>query len=172
MFPLGIKYNAFVEMKIGSWVKKTVPCGVNSKGQWTGPLTTPQLPTAQIEKEGVELKILSKGSLGSSDVLIGRAIVPMTSLLKSPSVWVDINGQLSLDNKFTGKYSISGMFLPPDSSVVLDVDNGDEDVPPIKAMEVPVEKASVKALAVEAPVAAAKPGEFLSLHFYSPFCSS
>ena len=118
---LGIKSNAYIEMKIGSWVKKSGISSINSKGVWNGPYSTPQLPTPQIEKEGIKMKIMSSSLLGGgSDAVIAQSTIPLAQLLSQPNEWVDINGQLTQDNKYSGKYSVSGMFLSPDSSVPLD----------------------------------------------------
>ena len=125
---LGIKSNAYIEMKLGSWIKKSGISSVNTKGIWKGPFTTPQLPISQIEKEGIKMKIMSSGSLGGSDTVIAQSTIFLTQLLSQPNEWIDITGQLALDNKYSGKFSACGMFLSPDSSVPLDRNNVDEEI--------------------------------------------
>ena len=126
---LGIKGKAYVEMKIGTWVKSSSVSSVNSRGQWAGPITTPELLTTQIEKDGIKMKIISKSTLGGTDTLIGQTTLSLAPLLCRPSEWVDIKGQLSADNKFSGKYTASGMFVPPNSSAMSEIEAGDTDVP-------------------------------------------
>ena len=150
---LGIKSNAYIEMKIGSWIKKSGISSINSKGVWNGPYSTPQLPTPQMEKEGIKMKIMSSSLLGGeSDAVIAQSTIPLAQLLSQPNEWVDINGQLALDNKYSGKFSVSGMFLSPDSSVPLDRSEKEDKI------KSDIKKTSPKVLVpVSVPVPAAVP---------------
>ena len=119
---LGIKSKAFVEMRIGSWVRNSEVISVGSKGSWTGPLTTPDLPVSHLEREGVKIKIVCQGMAG--DTVLGQGLLPMTPLLNTPGEWVDVKGQLSLDGKHTGKYALCGIYAQRGSKVYEDLRTG------------------------------------------------
>lgn len=119
---LGIKSNAFIEMQIGSWVKSSEISSIGGKGSWTGPLTTPDLPVSQLEREGIKMKIICRGIAG--DTVLCRGLLPMTPLLRTPGEWGDVKGQLSLDGKHAGKYTVSGIYAPRGSKVSQDLKAG------------------------------------------------
>ena len=116
---LGIQSKAFVELQIGSWVKNSEISSVGSKGFWTGPLTTPDLPVSQLEREGIKMTIICKGIAG--DTVLCRGLLPIIPLLNTPGEWGDVKGQLSLDGKHAGKYTVSGIYAPRGSKVSQDL---------------------------------------------------
>lgn len=55
--------------------------------------------------------------MGGPDGILGLGSLSLAPMLSSPGEWVDIKGQLSMDKKFSGKCTVSGMFLPQGSTI-------------------------------------------------------
>jgi hypothetical protein len=82
--------------------------------------------------------------MGGPDGILGLGSLSLAPMLSSPGEWVDIKGQLSMDKKFSGKYSVSGMFLPQGSAPPKDplkgVEQGGQTVleAPVSVVKVPL----------------------------------
>ena len=160
---LGIKSNSFVEITVGSWVKNTAIAAVGSKGLWIGPLSTPQLPASLLENDGAKMKIVCKGVMGGSDSILGLGSLPLTPLLCSPGEWVDIKGQLSMDKKFSGRYIVSGMFVPQGSAPPKDLEKGSD-----QGVKMVVEATSSEVVKASPPTAAPRSANPVAVHVPAP----
>ena len=124
---LGMKHNTYVEMQHDSWTARTPVSSSGGEGLWIGPLSTPLYSFKKLKKCEVVIRIVNEDSIGGKNI-IGQGTIFPYSLLSEPGQYIDLKGVLSLDDKYCGKFSATGVFLLENSEALIDLEESKKKV--------------------------------------------